>query len=261
MTTTGNQIHANELKKGAKPPMDLITDLQKGQHIIVAVDGPAGSGKSSVCAKVSQKLGWTYVNTGFLYRAVGYIAKRRGVEIHDDASLLAVVRDVRNHLRWLPENQAVLFEGENIAPCLYEDDVGQLASSIAKNASLREALLPMQRELALSTSKPAIIDGRDIGTVVFPDADLKIFLTASIEERARRRLDQLSSDLNQAERDEAFEKLKSSIAARDRQDSGRGTAPLKQAEDAICLDTSDLNLDGVVDRIIAMIRSRDLFQD
>ncbi|MFW7381035.1 MAG: (d)CMP kinase [Oligoflexus sp.] len=238
--------------------MDLVANFQKGNHIVVAVDGPAGSGKSSVCALVSQRLGWTYVNTGFLYRAVGLIAMRRGINLDDDQALLGVVQDVSENLQWRPEYQEVLIHGEDLAPLLYGDEVGQTASAIAKNAKLREALLPLQRRLALNSQKPAIIDGRDIGTVVFPDADLKIFLTASIEERALRRLSQIGSDYSPEEKQAALERLKQSMSQRDRQDEDRGTAPLRQAEDAVRLDTSSLSMDEVVERIIAMIYQQKL---
>jgi len=238
--------------------MDLIANFKKGDHVVVAVDGPAGSGKSTVCAMVSQRLGWTYVNTGFLYRAVGLISHRRGLNLDQDTDLLKVVHDVSEQLQWNPESQEVWFEGEDLAPYLYDDEIGQIASAIAKNARLREALLPLQRRLALNASKPAIIDGRDIGTVVFPDADLKIFLTASIEERANRRLAQIGSDFRPEEKQAAFERLKASLTQRDRQDEDRGTAPLRQADDAVRLDTSDMNMDEVIERVIALIQTLDL---
>lgn len=223
---------------------------------IVAVDGPAGSGKSSVCSKACKKIGWTYVNTGFLYRAVAYITRERGLSLHDQYALSDVIDDFTKSLTWDPETQAVWFNNKNISEFLYTDSAGSDASLIAKNLLVREKLLPLQRELALRSPVGAIVDGRDIGTVVFPDADLKVFLTASIEERARRRMHQLKDGAQSS--DQEFQALKESIAARDAQDAARDVAPLKQASDAILLDTSDLQMDSTIDRLVDLIRAKGL---
>lgn len=223
---------------------------------IVAVDGPAGSGKSSVCSQVCQRLGWTYVNTGFLYRAVAYICRQRDIDLHDQSGLSEVIDEFTKSLKWDPETQAVWFQNMNIAAYLYTDSAGKDASLIAKNTLVREKLLPLQRDLALRSPVGAIVDGRDIGTVVFPDADLKVFLTASIEVRARRRMHQLNEGEKSSK--EAIEKLKASIAARDNQDAARDVAPLIQAKDAILLDTSELQIDSTIEKLIALIREKNL---
>lgn len=223
---------------------------------IVAVDGPAGSGKSSVCLKACQRLGWTYVNTGFLYRAIACICRQRDLALDDDAALSRIIDEFSEELQWIPETQAVNFRGENLSPLLSTDRAGQDASLIAKNPLVREKLLPLQRRLALAAPRGAIVDGRDIGTVVFPDADLKIFLTASIEERARRRLRQLNDASAPSPSDLAA--ITESIRLRDQQDAARGVAPLKQAEDALLLDTSGLDIQATIEKMIDMIVSHGL---
>lgn len=224
--------------------------------VIVAVDGPAGSGKSSVCSKVCQRLGWTYVNTGFLYRAIAHLCQQRFVAFDNNDALVAIIDSFAKGLNWDAETQAVWYEGRDLAPFLYTDQAGKDASLIAKNPLVREKLLPLQRKLALLSPVGAIVDGRDIGTVVFPDADLKIFMTASLEERARRRMHQLK-DGAKASADE-IEALKKSIGQRDSQDAARGTAPLKQADDAILLDTSNMGLEGSIDFLVHLIKDKGL---
>ncbi len=223
---------------------------------IVAVDGPAGSGKSSVCSKVCAKLGWTYVNTGFLYRSVAYLCRQQNKSFEDHAALSSVIEDFCEHLSWDPATQKVSYRDLDLTPHLYSDQAGQDASWIAKIPLVREKLLPLQRKLALLSPKGAVVDGRDIGSVVFPDADLKIFLTASIEERARRRLHQLK-DGDTASLAE-FEAIKTSIRERDQQDSARGNAPLILAPDAILIDSSALDMHDTVETIINLIRARRL---
>ncbi len=225
---------------------------------IVAVDGPAGSGKSSVCSKTCQRIGWTYVNTGFLYRSVAYITRQRRQSLASDRDLSEVIDAFCEDLHWDPETQSVQFQNLDISSHLNSDQAGQDASLIAKNPLVREKLLPLQRKLALRAPVGAIVDGRDIGTVVFPDADLKIFLTASLDERARRRLQQLHT--NAANWDSELANIKQSILLRDEQDAARGAAPLKQAADAIVLDTSGLDLAGTIDRLVELIRERGLIE-
>ena len=228
----------------------------KQRCIIVAVDGPAGSGKSSVCSKACKRLGWTYVNTGFLYRAVAYICRQRQVALDDEQAMGTVIDEFTKSLVWDPETQAVWFQGENISGYLYTDLAGKDASLIAKNPLVRSKLLPLQRDLALRSPVGAIVDGRDIGTVVFPDADLKVFLTASIDERARRRTHQLKD--GEVASSEELETIKASILARDTQDAARGVAPLIQADDAILLDTSHLKIDSTIERLIELIQEKNL---
>jgi cytidylate kinase len=220
---------------------------------IVAVDGPAGSGKSSVCSEVCRQLGWTYVNTGFLYRSIALIARQRNQGLEDNEALRGIINEFCEALQWDPTTQAVGFHGQNLTPQLYTDQAGKDASSIAKNPLVRELLLPLQRRLTLQSPVGAIVDGRDIGTVVFPDADLKIFMTASLEVRALRRMGQLQE--GQKPDPAELEAIKTSILQRDQQDAKRGTAPLIQAPDAIVFDTSDLDIKGSIAAMIQLIRT------
>ncbi len=228
---------------------------------LVAIDGPAGSGKSSVCAQVCKKLGWTYLNTGFLYRAVAVVANRNGHRLDDGQALAKIADDFATNLRWEPKTMQVWWNDEDISTALYADQIGQDASKVAKNAELRKGLLPIQRRFAYEAQDGALIDGRDIGTVVFPDAPLKIFLTASIEERAKRRWQQLNTSENPSSGSselQSLEELQKSIAQRDKQDAERTNAPLKKADDAVLLDTSGLSPDEVTDHIISLMKEKDL---
>src|SRR6478735_581160 len=180
---------------------------------IVAVDGPAGSGKSSVCSEVCRQLGWTYVNTGFLYRSIALIARQRNQGLDDNEALRGIIDEFCEELQWDPSTQAVGFNGQNLTPLLYTDQAGKNASAIAKNPLVRELLLPLQRKLTLQSPVGAIVDGRDIGTVVFPDADLKIFMTASLEVRALRRMGQLQEGMRPDPAE--LETIKASILHRD----------------------------------------------
>jgi cytidylate kinase len=220
---------------------------------IVAVDGPAGSGKSSVCSEVCRRLGWTYVNTGFLYRSIALIARQRQQALDDNEALRGIINEFCETLQWDSDSQAVGFNGQNLTPLLYTDQAGKEASTIAKNPLVRELLLPLQRKLTLQSPVGAIVDGRDIGTVVFPDADLKIFMTASLETRALRRMGQLQD--GQTPDPAELEAIKTSILQRDQQDAKRGTAPLIQAEDAVVFDTSDVDIHGAIEGMLQLIQA------
>lgn len=219
--------------------------------MIVAVDGPAGAGKSSVCAKVCEKIGWTYVNTGFLYRAVAYFLKQKGIIEPTDVQLIEIVEDFAEKYSWDPTTQQLFYDGANITGQLGTAEMGVLASRVGSKTMVRERLLPIQRELSLKSPVGAIVDGRDIGTVVFPDADLKIYMTASLDERARRRMAQLGSQAD-------FESIKAEISERDSQDKGRGAAPLIQAQDALVFDTSDMDVEAAIENLVALLKERSL---
>lgn len=228
---------------------------------LVAVDGPAGSGKSSVCALICEKLGWTHLSTGFLYRAMALVARDRQKDLSDDDALREIAMDFYRHLSWNPKTMEIRFKEQNLSDRLYSDDIGRDASFVAQNPVVRKSLLDIQRRFAQEASCGAVIDGRDIGTVVFPDAPLKIFLTASIEERAMRRWLQLKGRDVPATNSSCYEEfleLKNSITIRDSQDAQRGTAPLKKADDAILVDTSGQHPSEVVDKIMRLMREKDL---
>jgi cytidylate kinase len=222
---------------------------------IVAVDGPAGSGKSSICHRVAEQLGWTYLNTGALYRAVGLRAHETGVPLDDEPKMAHLVEAMAPDLRWDAARRELWFGNRNLTPLLLAEEVGDAASKIAKLEGLRERLLPLQRQLSLSAPKGVLVDGRDIGTVVFPDADLKIFLTASLEQRSKRRMQQLGSSLDDKT---LLAELMAEMAHRDERDANRDVAPLKQAADAVLLDTSDLSLEETVAAMLVMIQARHL---
>lgn len=238
----------------ATEPIPRGVFLKQDRPIIVAVDGPAGSGKSSICFHVCERVGWTYINTGALYRAVGVIASLEGIPIDDEQAVAALVDRMALDLRWDSNVRALFYQGRDLTPDLASEEAGLAASKVAKQALVRERLLPVQKNLTLAAPVGALVDGRDIGTVVFPNADLKIFLTASLEERSRRRLHQLGMDTGE----DVLSDIMRGIASRDERDAHRGVSPLKQAADAIVVDTSALTMKQTVDAIIELLRGRGL---
>ena len=247
--------------------------------IIVAVDGPAGSGKSSLCSVVAKKIGWTTLNTGLIYRSVAYVGMKKGliqtegtlVTAVDEPALIALAESLVNDLRWDGERAAIFWKGEDLTEHLSDPIIAQGSSFIAKISVIRKVLLEIQRSIALKAQVGIFVDGRDIGSVVFPDADLKIFMTASLEERARRRFAQMHrEDAEGAGASTEMQKLgdfpsslslqtiQRDIAARDQQDSTRQSAPLVQGEDAVLFDTSAWDFDASVSRLLELLRSRKL---
>ncbi|MGE0172240.1 MAG: (d)CMP kinase [Oligoflexales bacterium] len=218
--------------------------------IIVAVDGPAGSGKSSVCAEASRRLQWGYVNTGLVYRAFAYLSSSLSDEEITN-QLPRIISNVNEFLTWDALNHQMFYQGENITAALITDQMGERASKLAKLPEVRQGVLELQRKFAMSSPKGVILDGRDIGTVVFPDADVKVFLTASIEERARRRFLQLQRK-GLAE-GMSYLKIASAMALRDSQDRARKVAPLIQAADAVLLDTSNMDEEQAVANLVEII--------
>jgi cytidylate kinase len=218
------------------------TDSMGLVSLIIAIDGPAGSGKSSVARDVASRLGATNLNTGGLYRAVALVALRDGVDMEDGPRLAECAA------RLELDGSGVVADGSPIPdPDLRTPEVSASASSVSVHPEVREVLNEVQR---LAASEAAayggvVVEGRDIGTVVLPDADLKVFLSASAQERARRRA-------AQSGREEELERIRRAIEARDRQDSEREVSPLRPAEDAVDLDTTSLALDQVVERIIGL---------
>ncbi len=223
---------------------------------IVAVDGPAGSGKSSICATVCRDLNWSYVNTGALYRAVGLLAGDRGVSLVEGPALSKILHEFADTVRWEHETAKLFVGVEDFTPRLDSVEAGNGASAVAKMASVREALMPHQRKLSLSAPRGAIVDGRDIGTVIFPDADLKIFMTASLEQRAMRRLKQIEKIGGAS--DFSHDDIMRAIALRDEQDSQRDSAPMRKAEDAILFDTSHMNVEMAIESLKELLRAKGL---
>lgn len=221
---------------------------------IVAVDGPAGSGKSSICSAVCQQLGWSYVNTGALYRAVGMLVVERGLDVGNEEKLSTLLDEFAQGVYWDHDQHRLFIGARDLTPELSSVAVGNAASLVAKLPLVRAKLLPLQRSLSLTARGGAMVDGRDIGTVVFPDADLKIFMTASLEQRALRRRNQILKE--NPEQAMTTDEFMESIASRDHQDAARGNAPMRQAEDAVLFDTSAFSVDDAVRALLGLLKDR-----
>lgn len=223
------------------------------QGPVIAIDGPAGTGKSSATKRLSDRLGFIHVDTGALYRAVAYLLIREGQESNEKRASelsqtlkLEFKRDANKN----PANR-IFANGEDLTPYIRTPDVSMAASRVSAIPGVRTALLSLQR--AMGAQGKTILEGRDIGTVIFPDADVKFFLTASIEERAKRRLAELEASGVDTP---SFEEVKNQIAQRDAGDMSRSVAPLKQAVDAVLFDTSQYTLDQVVDWMEQKVRAK-----
>lgn len=218
--------------------------------ISIAIDGPSGAGKSSLAKALAKDLGYVYVDTGAMYRSIGLYAVRAGVDPHDADAVAALLPKIRLDIRLLDGAQHIYLNGEDVSGAIRAENIGMAASAAAAHPAVRTFLLDTQRGLAASQN--ILMDGRDIGTVVFPHAQLKIFLTASVEERARRRYKEMVEKGQQVE----LAQLQEDIAARDKQDSERAISPLCQAEDALLLDTSDMSIAQVTDKILQLVQER-----
>ena len=214
----------------------------------IAIDGPAGAGKSTIAKKLAADLGYVYVDTGAMYRSMAYYFLTNHIDAGDEKAVEAACPDVNVTIQYVNGEQQVLLNGENVNSVIRKEEVGNMASTISVYPVVRTKLVELQRQLAAKEN--VIMDGRDIGTVVLPDANVKIYLTASSKVRAQRRFDELtakgiSCDMNESEKD---------IIDRDYRDMHRETSPLKQAEDAILLDSSDLDIEGVVAKMKEIIQ-------
>jgi cytidylate kinase len=221
---------------------------------VVAIDGPAGAGKSSVTRLVAQALGYVLVDTGALYRAVALAVQRAGADF-DDAERVGeiaealVARDAVKLVGDAHGTAAVCLDGEDVSQSIRTQELSQGASKVSAQPRVRAALLDLQRNAGREGG--VVLEGRDIGTVVFPDAEVKLFLTATVNERARRRFEQLKAAGEPAD----FEHVMNEVRERDRRDSTRPIAPLRQAPDAIVIDSSSLDITSVVSRIVAEVRA------
>ena len=209
----------------------------------IAIDGPAGAGKSTIAKRLAKKLGFIYVDTGAMYRAMAYYFLQHNIDAKDENAIAAACPDVDVTITYENGEQQVLLNGENVNGVIRNEEVGNMASSTSVYPVVRKKLVELQRQLAKSAD--VIMDGRDIGTCVLPDAQVKIYLTASSATRAKRRYDELtekgvSCDLAEIEKD---------IIDRDYRDMHRETSPLRQVEDAVLVDSSEMNIDEVVDAI------------
>ncbi len=226
----------------------LRKDIAK--KINVAIDGPAGSGKSTVAKALARDYNILYLDTGAMYRACALRALKEGANIEDEREVVDALRDMELDIEYRDGVQHTMLGGEDVSEKIREPQVSMAASTVSKHASVRMRMAEKQREIASKMS--CVLDGRDIGTFVLPDADFKFFLTASPEVRAKRRYDELTAKGYTVD----FEELKREIVKRDEQDAGRALAPLKQAEDAVLVDTSDMTIGEVVAAVKKQMQER-----
>ncbi len=223
------------------------------KHINIAIDGPGGAGKSTISKAVAKKLGIIYVDTGALYRTVGYYARENGLSVEDvrvSELITPLLGQISIEIKYIDGSQHVILNGEDLGDKIRQPDISMYASAVSSVPSVRAFLLEAQKELARKNS--VIMDGRDIGTVILPDADVKIFLTASNEARALRRYNELVAKGVEVK----YEDVLSEMNARDHADSTRAAAPLKAADDAILFDNSGYEFEGSVARVLEIIEER-----
>lgn len=218
--------------------------------ISVAIDGPSGAGKSTLAKRLAKELGYLYVDTGAMYRSIGLFALRKGVDPKDEAAVTALLPRIQIELRYVDGAQRVLLCGEDVSEAIRAENVGMATSAVSAHPPVRAFLLELQRGMA--RTHDILMDGRDIGTVILPNASVKIFLTASAEARATRRF----RELQEKGVDTDFETVLEDIRRRDYQDSHRATAPLRQAEDAVLVDTSEMDLEESFQALKSLILSR-----
>lgn len=222
-----------------------------GKHIAVAIDGPSGAGKSSIARSAAQELGFVYVDTGAIYRTVSLYIFDRGIDPADRAAVTAALPEIHIDLRYGDGGlQRMFLNGEDVTERIRLPEISMFTSAVSGIPEVRAFLMEMQRSLARERS--VIMDGRDIGTVVLPEAEVKVFLTASVEQRALRRWKELCAKGESPD----LATIQEEIAQRDYDDSHRAAAPLRQAEDAVLLDTSALNLEESLEALHAIVKER-----
>ena len=215
--------------------------------ISVAIDGPSGAGKSSLAKRLAKDLGYVYVDTGAMYRSIGLYAVRAGVDPKDEAAVTALLPQIKLAIRLVDGAQHIYLNGEDVSDAIRAENIGMAASAVSAHPPVRAFLLDTQRGLAADQN--ILMDGRDIGTVVLPNATVKIFLTASPEARATRRWKEYQAK----GMPNTYEEVLADVKQRDYQDTHRAAAPLKQAEDAVLLDTSELNFEQSLDAMKQII--------
>lgn len=218
--------------------------------MIIAIDGPAGAGKSTIAKLIAKQLGLVYIDTGAMYRAVGLKAKRNNIACSEQEKIEEMLKNTEVELKNENGATAVYLDGENVSTEIRLPEISRMASDISAVPVVRYAMVEMQRSMANKTD--TILDGRDIGTFVLPNADVKIFLTASVEERAERRYKELIARGENVKRED----VRSDIEKRDYNDSHRALAPLKKADDATEVDTTGMTIDQVCEKIISLVRNK-----
>jgi len=218
--------------------------------ISVAIDGPAAAGKSSIARSIAAGLGFIYVDTGAMYRAIGCYALGKGVATNDAPAVIALLPEIELDVRYENGEQRIFLNGEDVSEAIRRPEMSMAASNVSAIPEVRTFLLEQQRSFAKTQS--VVMDGRDIGTVVLPDATVKFFLTASVEERTRRRLREYEEKGQKV----VFDELLEEMIRRDKQDSERAAAPLKQAVDAVLVDNTDLTKEQTLELMLGIIREK-----
>lgn len=218
--------------------------------VSVAIDGPAGAGKSTLARRLAAELGYIYVDTGAMFRTIGLYALRAGKDPKDNEAVNALLPEISLKFAFIGGEQHIYLNGEDVSTAIRTEEVGMAASAVGANPEVRAFLLGMQRDMA--KTQDVLMDGRDIGTVVLPNATVKIFLTATPEARAERRYKEL---LMKGEKHD-YQNVLADVRARDYQDTHRAAAPLRQAEDAVLVDTSELNFDQSFEALKKVIQDR-----
>ena len=216
----------------------------------IAIDGPAGAGKSTIARRVAKELAFVYVDTGAMYRAMALYLIRSGAGKEDGKEFGRLCQGADISIEYREGEQTVILNGENVTPLLRTEEVGNMASVSSADPKVREKLLDLQRKLAASMS--VVMDGRDIGTTILPDADVKIYLTASSQKRAERRYKELTEKGIAC----CLDEIRMDIEERDRRDMNREISPLRQAEDAVLVDSSDMTIEEVTERILQICREK-----
>lgn len=221
-----------------------------GKKIQIAIDGPAGAGKSTIAKIVAEALQFTYIDTGAMYRAVTYKSMKQNIQLHDAVAIEAMLHDTTIALEPSEQGQLVFLDGEDVSQAIRSNEVTANVSQVAAHANIREILVAMQQQLAANGG--VVMDGRDIATHVLKDAELKIFMSATVEERARRRF----IDNERRGIPSTIELLQQEIALRDKLDSEREASPLIQAKDALFLDTTNLSIDEAAEEILKLAKEK-----
>lgn len=224
--------------------------MEQSRKISIAIDGPAGAGKSTIARRVAKALSFIYVDTGAMYRAMAYYLIQNGISPEESEKISGACPGADISIEYADGEQVVLLNGQNVNPYLRTPQVSEMASKSSANPEVRRKLVELQQ--ALAGKQNVVMDGRDIGTVVLPKAQVKIYLTASVEVRAARRYEEILQKGETAD----LEEIKRGIAERDRRDMTRKISPLRQAADAVLVDTSDLSIEEVTDKILKIFNDK-----